>query len=241
MGLKEQILWSMKDIKRKLKILIMKKKLTCLLHFSLFVNLTYLELGKLSFLVIKEFGFAWKKVKPEDIIVRNGSVSPANRKFFCIILLLLLVKEPTSFENSQTYEDEICGSFGEACVKYSLLENDDIWWKTLTGAHKETIGVMKFRKFFAMLIKHLDLDSYSTKCSIWWCQVWDFHQLRILFTFHNFNYNCNGLPDGRRASADQYDGSDSAHWEFVRKGSTSLKKIPDVGINCIIYAAFDGM
>lgn len=42
------------------------------------------------------------------------------------------------------------------------------------------------------------------------------------------------------------DGSDASHWELVKEGTTSLeinfdKKIPDGGIDCIIYAEFDSM
>lgn len=69
-----------------------------------------------------------------DAIGRIYSVHPNNDECFYLRLLLVNVRGPTSFQHLRTVDDELCGSYREACQRLQLLENDAHWEQTLKDA-----------------------------------------------------------------------------------------------------------
>jgi len=119
-------------------------------------NLTYGEAGLYAHFNKKTCAWKWgtQKKDKDKIVVRVYSVSPANREMFCIRLLLLHVKGPVSFEALRTVNGVEYGSFEEACVKHELLDDDFIWRCTLEDAKVEIKSILKFRRFFALVVFH---------------------------------------------------------------------------------------
>lgn len=62
-----------------------------------------------------------------DAIGKIYSVHPRNDECFYLRLLLVNVRGQTSFQHLRTFNDELCGSYREACQRLQLLENDAHW------------------------------------------------------------------------------------------------------------------
>uniref|UniRef100_A0A915KJZ5 Uncharacterized protein n=1 Tax=Romanomermis culicivorax TaxID=13658 RepID=A0A915KJZ5_ROMCU len=58
-------------------------------------------------------------------------VSPVNRELFCVRILLFNVKGRTSFEELRTVDGKVYESFEAACGARNLLDNEDVWQRTL--------------------------------------------------------------------------------------------------------------
>ncbi|XP_041451493.1 uncharacterized protein LOC121405025 [Drosophila obscura] len=62
-----------------------------------------------------------------DAIGRIYTVHPNNQECYYWRLLLINVREPTSFESLRTVDEELCGTYREACERLNMLENDMHW------------------------------------------------------------------------------------------------------------------
>lgn len=69
-----------------------------------------------------------------DAFGRIYTVLPSNDECFYLRLLLVNVREPTSFRSLRTINGELCATYREACQRLNLLENDTHWDQTLADA-----------------------------------------------------------------------------------------------------------
>ncbi|XP_046632783.1 uncharacterized protein LOC124312311 [Daphnia pulicaria] len=77
----------------------------------------------------------WKRrVQNLKIIGRLYTVSVRQIERFCLRLLLINVKGPTSFENLRTVNGVILPTFKAAAAALNLLEDDSVWERTLDDA-----------------------------------------------------------------------------------------------------------
>uniref|UniRef100_A0A915JIM2 Uncharacterized protein n=1 Tax=Romanomermis culicivorax TaxID=13658 RepID=A0A915JIM2_ROMCU len=117
--------------------------------------LTYDQLGKYFRFDTKER--RWlprKKGNPDKYIVRVGNVWPVNRELFCVQILLFNIRGPTSFEKLRTVDSKVYESMEGACAAKNLLDNNDVWRRTLVDALNERMGVQSFCRFFTLCIYH---------------------------------------------------------------------------------------
>jgi len=67
------------------------------------------------------------------------------------IMLLHVVKRPTSFQAIKTIDSQVCQTYREACFKLGLLENDQHWNKTWIEA-SETRYVHQLQTLFSIIL-----------------------------------------------------------------------------------------
>ncbi|XP_054287893.1 uncharacterized protein LOC129003620 [Macrosteles quadrilineatus] len=100
-------------------------------------------------------------VKYSDALGRVYTVHPANFECYCLRLLLHKVRGPTSFQQLRTANNQICGTYREACQALGLLENDNHWESTMEEAVL-TRSASRVRHLFAILISTCELSSPIT-------------------------------------------------------------------------------
>lgn len=69
-----------------------------------------------------------------DALGRIYTVHPSNDECFCLRLLIINVRGPTSFENIRTVDGVLCTTYREVCQRMQLLENDSQWDNALGDA-----------------------------------------------------------------------------------------------------------
>ena len=97
----------------------------------------------------------WKQRKQggKKIIGRMYSASPRDREKYCLRTLLLHVTGPTSYEDLQTYNGVVYGSFSEACIARGLMDDDQEWDRAL----REAITLLmprQCRQLFVTILTH---------------------------------------------------------------------------------------
>ncbi|XP_022232059.2 uncharacterized protein LOC111080631 [Drosophila obscura] len=85
-----------------------------------------------------------------DAIGRIYTVHPNNQECY-YLRLLLNVRAPTSFESLRTVDEELCGTYREACERLNMLENDIHWDLTLEDAALSS-SPHQIRTLFATII-----------------------------------------------------------------------------------------
>lgn len=86
-----------------------------------------------------------------DALGRVYTVHPNNTECFYLRILLHTIKGPTSFQALRTVNGELCDTYREACLKLGLLENDELWEKTLTEASLISLP-QQIRNLFAIIL-----------------------------------------------------------------------------------------
>jgi hypothetical protein len=91
------------------------------------------------------------------VIGRMYSVSPNDKDFerYCLRLLLLHVKGPTSFQHIRTSEDSLTvhATFLKAAIDRGLLDDDKEWDRALTEARQHRFP-HQMRELFALILMH---------------------------------------------------------------------------------------
>ncbi|KAL3088235.1 hypothetical protein niasHS_009532 [Heterodera schachtii] len=111
-------------------------------------------------------------------LCRLKTVSPTNMDLLAIRLLLLVVEDPTSWEDLRRHNGTIHQTFVEAAQAKGLLNDNELWMRTI----REAFGTKKRPKqcirwlavFFATanLSKPLELFDYVMEISNTWLTVW---------------------------------------------------------------------
>ena len=86
-----------------------------------------------------------------NIIGRMYTVSVSEGERYYLRLLLCHVKGPCSFSHLRTYNDQIYGTFQDACIARGLLENDREWFACLRDA-SQTASPHQLRQLFACIL-----------------------------------------------------------------------------------------
>lgn len=81
------------------------------------------------------------------------TVSPKMHECFCMRLLLLHVRGPTSFEDLRRYEDEVLPTFEMACRARGLFENDGHWRMCMQEADLGQMPIA-MRRLFSIILIH---------------------------------------------------------------------------------------
>ncbi|KAL3106584.1 hypothetical protein niasHT_018226 [Heterodera trifolii] len=111
-------------------------------------------------------------------LCRLKTVSPTNMDLLAIRLLLLVVEDPTSWEDLRRHNGTIHRTFVEAAQAKGLLNDNELWMRTI----REAFGTKKRPKqcirwlavFFATanLSKPMELFDYVMEISNTWLTVW---------------------------------------------------------------------
>ena len=91
-------------------------------------------------------------------VARIYTVSPIEGERYYLRMLLLKVRGPKSFKHLLTVNDQVYGTFKEACVAYGLLKDDDLTSKTLreVAAHQMPSAL---RHTFAGMLQFLEIQN----------------------------------------------------------------------------------
>jgi len=90
-------------------------------------------------------------VRASDALGQVYTVHPNNAECYFLRMLLHTVKGPTSFQALKTVNEEICGTYREACYRLGLLENDQHWDTTLAEAALTCLPP-QIRTLFAIIL-----------------------------------------------------------------------------------------
>ncbi|CAI9721407.1 Hypothetical predicted protein [Octopus vulgaris] len=98
-----------------------------------------------------------------DTIGRFYTVHPLNSEYFHLLLLLHILKGPTSFDDLRTMKGRLCSTFKDACSKRGLLDTDDQYDNALEEASL-CHSLHKLQHLFAIMLV--------------FCNLTDVHSLR---------------------------------------------------------------
>ena len=115
-------------------------------------------------------------VKASGTIGRVYTVSPNQHECFFLRLLLHTVTGPTSFQDLLRFEDHICPTYRDACLRHGLLEDDEHWNKTLEDAAATHIPT-QLRQLFAIMLQFCALTDPL--------QLWNTHKDSLAEDFLN--------------------------------------------------------
>ena len=110
----------------------------------------------------------WPGVNAADTIGRVYTVSPNHHECFFLRLLLHTVTGPTSFQDLLRFEDHICLTYRDACLRHGLLEDDEHWNKTLEEAATTHIPA-QLRQLFVIMLQVCALTNPL--------QLWNTHKV----------------------------------------------------------------
>ena len=88
----------------------------------------------------------------QNVVTRIYSVSLSNMSLYCLRILLLHVRGPTSFESLRTYENTTYATFQEAAVARGLLESDEEWDRCMAEASHVAPSAATIRALFAYIL-----------------------------------------------------------------------------------------
>ncbi|GES88499.1 uncharacterized protein LOC112012066 [Rhizophagus clarus] len=95
----------------------------------------------------------WRPRKTATIMIgRIYMVQPSEGERYYLCILLTHVRGATSFENLKTIDGYTCGSFKEACIRLSLLQDDDEWNACLLEASAIQSGKQLRHLFVSILL-----------------------------------------------------------------------------------------
>ena len=88
----------------------------------------------------------------QNVVTRIYAAALSNMPLYCLRLLLLHVRGPTSFQQLRTYENTIYDTFQEAAVARGLLESDEEWDRCLAEACQTVPAPAAIRALFAYIL-----------------------------------------------------------------------------------------
>ncbi|GFS85135.1 ATP-dependent DNA helicase [Trichonephila clavipes] len=86
-----------------------------------------------------------------DALDRLYTVHPNNTECFYLILLLINIRGPISFQDLRTVNGQLCTTYRQACQELNLLENDAHWDTALDDA-SNTARPQQIRTLFAIIL-----------------------------------------------------------------------------------------
>ncbi|KAH7711876.1 helitron helicase-like protein [Aphelenchoides avenae] len=122
------------------------------------MDLLYCDVGMTHWFNYKKNARCWiERERRHKLLCRVLSVSPKNVEVYAVRLLLHHVKGPTSFEDLRTVtmdNGEIVefSTFTEAARHYGLLEDPNVWVKSINDAADEFQSAWKLLRYFAALL-----------------------------------------------------------------------------------------
>ena len=149
-------------------------------------------------------GAYWAKRKRfRKVFTRMARISPRNQERYCLYLLLLHVRGPTSWTDLLTLGDMVCTSFRQACLLRNLLDDDEAYVYTLREA---VICDMPYqlRQLFAYILLY--------------CEIADPYALYVQFRDEFFD---------RRYAHDQIQAETNALLDIQRHLSAGKKTLQD--------------
>ena len=104
----------------------------------------------------------WARRKiSRKVVSRMIRVSPRNQERYCLFLLLLHVRGPTSYTDLLTVDNFTCSSFHQACLLRNLLDEDEAYVYTLREAVTCDMP-RQLRRLFAHILLYCDIsDPYA--------------------------------------------------------------------------------
>jgi hypothetical protein len=90
-----------------------------------------------------------------NTIARMYTVSPKDMEKYCLRMLLLHTRGPTSFEDLRTVNGHTYDTFKEACIVQNLIADDQEWDNALEEAAMHLMPA-KLRHLFAIICIHCD-------------------------------------------------------------------------------------
>jgi hypothetical protein len=119
-------------------------------------TLTYQEFP-MHFVLKKNVGnpqsHSWSiRMRNSFAIGRMTYVQPTAGEKFYLRTLLMVVKDPKSFEDLKTVDDVVCESFQESCLRHGLLEDDNEWETCLRDAADIQTGTQLRHLFTTLLL-----------------------------------------------------------------------------------------
>lgn len=99
-------------------------------------------------------GHRWKpRERLANSVPRMYTISVKNQELFAIRLLLQVARGPTCFQDLRTFNGVVYASFTEAAVVRNLIEDNELWRKTLLEAAVDlSMSRRRFIRFFGSIL-----------------------------------------------------------------------------------------
>lgn len=94
----------------------------------------------------------------EDIVVRTYSISPKETERFFLNIILRNKPGAESFADLRTVDEVIYPSYRRAASKMGLLDDDQIWVKTLEDSVLVNTNARKLRQLFSHMLIHCEIN-----------------------------------------------------------------------------------